>query len=154
MVCTSTYRSSTVWLVNKSAGRPQFHIPVHDRTYQYENSTFVLGSAYQYIPVHTLKKTMYFLTHPERDKRGNSKFCTAPMHGILLVCNKVKFQKCSSLDYSKYLIHTGMYRYIELQTSTKQHTSFDHAPFGLWRLRISADCLAWSVFTVFFLIKV
>ncbi len=48
------------------------------------------------------------------------------MHGIL--CDKVKIQKCSSLDYSRYIrVHTGMYRYRQVQTSTKQHTSFDHA---------------------------
>jgi hypothetical protein len=37
---------------------------------------------------------------------------------------------------------------------TNQHTSFDHALSALQRLRVSAECLAWSSITVFFLIEV
>jgi hypothetical protein len=79
------------------------------------------------------------------------------MHAILY--DEVNFQNFSSLDYSKYImipVHTCMYRYIQVhwQTSTNPHTSFDHAPSALRRLRVSAERLAWSSLTVFFLIKV
>jgi hypothetical protein len=50
-----------------------WYIPVHDGTWQFENSTFVLGSMYQYVLVHTWKKERSFLTHPERDKRDKLK---------------------------------------------------------------------------------
>jgi hypothetical protein len=75
------------------------------------------------------------------------------MHAILY--DEVNFQNFSSLDYSKYIpVHTCMYRYVQVQTSTNQHTSFDHAPSALQRLRVSTERLAWSSLTVFFLIKV
>ncbi len=75
------------------------------------------------------------------------------MHAILY--DEVNFQSFSSLDYSKYIpVHTRMYRYVQVQTSTNQHTSFDHAPSALRRLRVSAERLAWSSLTVFFLIEV
>jgi hypothetical protein len=60
--------------------------------------------------------------------------CSQPWHGFTALENSI--------------------RYIHVQTPTKQHTSFDHASSALLRLPVSAECLAWSVFTVFFHIKV
>ena len=71
------------------------------------------------------------------------------MHGIQ--CDEVEFQNCSSLVSSWYiLVHTGTYWYVQVQTSTKQHTSFDHSLSALRRLRVSAERLAWSFRTVSF----
>ena len=49
-----------------------------------------------------------------------------------------------------------MYWFVEVQTCTKleQHTSFDQAPSALRLLRVSADLLAFSSRTVFFLMAV
>ncbi len=42
------------------------------------------------------------------------------MHAILY--DKVNFQNFSNLDYSKYIpVHTRMYKYVQVQTSTKPH---------------------------------
>ena len=71
------------------------------------------------------------------------------MHGIQ--CDEVEFQNCSKLVNSWYIpVHTGTYRYVQVQTDTKQHTSFDHALSALLRLRVSAERLAWSFRTVSF----
>ena len=70
-------------------------------------------------------------------------------------CDEVEFQNCTSLVKYKYIpVHTGIYRYVLVHTSKTQQTSFDHAPSSLRRLRVSAERLAWSVFTVFFRIEV
>ena len=66
-------------------------------------------------------------------------------------CGEVEFQNCSSLVSSWYIpVHTGTYWYVQVQTSTKQHTSLDHALSALRRLRVSAKRLAWSFRTVSF----
>ncbi len=39
-----------------------------------------------------------------------------------ILYDKVNFQNFSSLDYSKYIpVRTRMYRYVQVQTSTKPH---------------------------------
>ncbi len=54
------------------------YIPVHTSTYQYmtvHDRTRIPHCTKQYIPViHIFKKKCSFLNHPERDKRGKSKF--------------------------------------------------------------------------------
>ena len=71
------------------------------------------------------------------------------MHGIQ--CDEVEFQNCSSLVNYKYiLVHKGIYCYVQVHTSTTPHTSYDHAPFSLLRLQVTAERLAWSFLTVFF----
>ena len=75
------------------------------------------------------------------------------MHGIQY--DEVEFQNCTSLVKYKYiLVHTGIYRYVLVHTSKTQQTSFDHALSSLLHLPVSAERLAWSFFTVFFLIAV
>ena len=98
---------------------------------------------YQYVPVQQ--------DSPRKSQERYYKGCTAPMHGIQ--CDEVEFQNCSSLVNSWYiLVHTGTYWYVQarVQTSTKQHTSFDHALSALRRLRVSAGRFAWSFRTVSF----
>ena len=71
------------------------------------------------------------------------------MHGIQF--GKVEFQICSSIVHCKYiLVHTGTYWYVQVQTSTTRHTSFDHAPSALRHRHVSVERLAWSFLTVFF----
>ena len=75
------------------------------------------------------------------------------MHGIQ--CDEVEFQNCTSLVKYKYiLVHTGIYWYVLVHTSKTQQTSFDHAPSFLLRLRVSAERLAWSSFTLCFCMAV
>ena len=75
------------------------------------------------------------------------------MHGIQR--DEVEFQNCTSLVKYKYiLVHTGIYRYVLVHTSKTPQTSFDHAPSSLRRLRVSAERLAWSFFTVFYLMEI
>ena len=71
------------------------------------------------------------------------------MHGTQ--CDKVEFHNCTSLVKYKYiLVHTGIYWYVLVHTTKTQQTSFDHAPSFLLRLRVSAERLAWSSFTLCF----
>ncbi len=57
MVHTSTYQ----------------YMVVQHGTGQYENSSFVQGNKYQYIPVQAFNKTCGFPTNPERVRRDKTK---------------------------------------------------------------------------------
>ncbi len=76
---------------------------------------------------------------------------------VQLLCIRYHVTK-SNFKNAHVKIIPSTYRYIQVCTSTywyrKQHTSFDHAPSALLRLRVSAEHLAWSFFTVFFIIAV
>ena len=75
------------------------------------------------------------------------------MHGTQ--CDEVEFHNCTSLVKYKYiLVHTGIYWYVLVHTMKTQQTSFDHAPSSLLRLRVSAERLAWSSYTLCFCMAV
>jgi hypothetical protein len=85
-------------------------------TGQYENSSFVQGGMYQYIPVQAFNKTCGFPTHPERVRRDKRKVVQLLCIGydVTMAIFKTTFQNYSSLVISKYILvlHTDLYWYI------------------------------------------
>ncbi len=142
MVHTSTYQYETV----------------QHGTGQYENSSQVQGSMYQYIPVQAFNKTCDFPTNPERFRREKIKVVQLLCIGYnvtMAIFKTTQVQLFQSIDWY-ILVHTGTYLYILVHCSKKRQTSFDHVPSSLRRLRlgVSADFLAWFFLPVCFLTAV
>ncbi len=130
-----------------------WYIPVHDRTswWQYENSTFTRDSTYWYELQVEKRNVVFWPNQKETREINSSRYSSYACHGET-IWRSQSFSKL--LKFRLFQVHTSTYMYVQVQTSTNQHTSFDHAPSALRRLWVSAECLAWSSLTVFFLIEV
>ncbi len=132
------------------------YMVVQHGTGQYENSSYVQGSMYQYIPVQAFNKTCDFPTNSERFRRDKIKvvqlLCIE--YNLTMAIFKTTQVQLFQSTYWYILVHTGTYLYILVHHSKKLQTSFDHVQSSLRRLRVSADCLAWFFLPVCFLTAV
>ncbi len=123
------------------------YVPVQHGISQYENSTVVRTGMYRYILVRTFNKTGCFLIHAERVRRDKIKVVQILCMGYNVTRPNFKTAQVETVEliastYWYILVHTGIYWYIQVQSSTTRHTSFDHALSALRPLRVSAERLA------------